>query len=77
MFALIAAVGAVLTGLLGGAFRVALAEPLGWWLRLLQWVRDRGDWRLALPIIGAAMTVGLGRLVVRWSPEAAGSGWRP
>lgn len=73
-FAAIAAVGGIVTGLLGGTFRMALAEASVWWLRFLQWAREMGDWRLVLPVIGAAVAVGIARLIVRWSPEAAGSG---
>lgn len=63
-----------MTGLLGGLFRLALAEAGAAWEALLVWARDLGGWRLALPVLAAAVAVGLARLSVRWSPEAAGSG---
>lgn len=71
---LLAALGGVLTGLLGGAFRWCLAAVGVRWEALLVWARDLGGWRLVLPVLGAAVAVGLARFIVRWSPEAAGSG---
>lgn len=72
--AALAAVGGVLTGLLGGSFRLCLRIAGEWWERLLLWARDLGEWRLVLPVAGAAIAVALARLVVRWVPQAAGSG---
>lgn len=72
--ALLTGLGAIVTGLLGGLFRLALAEAGASWEALLVWARDLGGWRLALPVLAAAVAVGLARLTVRWSPEAAGSG---
>ncbi len=71
---LLAVLGGILTGLLGGAFRVVLVEAARWWETLLVWARDLGGWRLVLPVLGAALGVAVARLLVRWSPEASGSG---
>jgi len=73
-FALLAAVGGAITGLLGGLFRLSLRETAQFWDTFLLWARDAGGWRLLLPVIGAALAVAVARLTVRWSPEAAGSG---
>jgi CIC family chloride channel protein len=70
----LAVVGGVMTGLLGGAFRLTLVEVGRWWESLLVWARDLGGWRLTLPVLGAALAVALARLIVRWSPESSGSG---
>lgn len=72
--ALLAVVGGVLTGLAGGLFRYALVKTGDWWIQFGQWARELGGWRLLLPVLGAAVAVGLARLVVRWAPESGGSG---
>ncbi len=72
--AMLAVIAGVLTGLAGGLFRYALAKTGAWWIEFGQWARDLGGWRLVLPVLGAAVAVGLARLVVRWSPESGGSG---
>lgn len=73
-FVLLAAIGGAITGLLGGLFRVVLLISGDAWLRMLAWARDIGGWRVLLPVLGAALAVALARWIVRWSPEAAGSG---
>lgn len=72
--AVLAAIAGLMTGLAGGLFRWALLKTGDWWLGVVQWARDLGGWRLLLPIVGAAVAVGLARLVVRWAPESGGSG---
>ncbi len=70
----LSALGGALTGLVGGAFRLVLAESFRVWQQFLEWARDLGGWRVLLPVAGAALAVALARLIVRWVPEAAGSG---
>lgn len=70
----LAIIGGALTGLIGGAFRLVLVESLKAWESFLEWARDLGGVRLLLPVLGAAIAVALARLIVRWVPEAAGSG---
>lgn len=72
--ALLAAIGGVLTGLAGGLFRFTLVKTGEWWVQFGEWARNLGGWRLMLPILGAAVAVGLARLIVRWAPESGGSG---
>lgn len=72
--AVLAAVGGIITGLLGGSFRWVLVQATGAWQDFLHWARDLGGARLLLPILAAALAAALARLLVRWAPEAAGSG---
>ncbi|MGB3014805.1 MAG: chloride channel protein, partial [Candidatus Nanopelagicales bacterium] len=72
--AFLSVLGGAVTGVLGGAFRLVLIESWRLWEQFLLWARDLGGWRLLLPVVGAAVAVGLARLIVRWSPESAGSG---
>lgn len=72
--AFVAALGGVVTGLLGGLFRLALRFAGQWWESLLMWCRELGGLRLVLPVVIAAVAVAAARAIVRWSPESAGSG---
>lgn len=72
--ALLAALGGVVTGVLGGLFRLALRYAGQWWEALLVWCRDLGGVRLLLPVVLAALAVAAARAIVRWAPESAGSG---
>lgn len=69
-----AALGGVVTGVLGGLFRLALRYAGQWWEALLVWCRDLGGVRLLLPVVLAALAVAAARAIVRWAPESAGSG---
>lgn len=72
--ALLAVVGGAITGLLGGTFRIVLVELTRSWNELLHWTRDSVGWRWLLPVALAALAAGIARLLVRWAPEASGSG---
>lgn len=72
--ALLAVVGGAITGLLGGTFRIVLVELARSWNELLHWTRDSVGWRWLLPVVLAALAAGIARLLVRWAPEASGSG---
>ena len=72
--ALLACIAGVLTGVLGGLFRLVLRWAETGWLQILDWSAGVGSWRVLLPILGAALATGVARAVVRTVPEAAGSG---
>ncbi|WP_433087225.1 ClC family H(+)/Cl(-) exchange transporter [Dactylosporangium sp. CA-052675] len=72
--AVLAVLGGVLTGLVAGLFRLSLSLANGYRGGLLGWARLGPSWRWAIPVLTAAVAVMLARLVVRWVPEASGSG---
>ena len=72
--AAVAAVGGVVTGVVGGTFRWLLAELTVYRDDLLVWARDAGPVRWVLPLALGAVAAALARSVVRVVPEASGSG---
>jgi CIC family chloride channel protein len=72
--ALLAVVGGALTGLIAGLFRLVLAWADVTRTDLLLWTRDAPLVRWVVPVVAAAVAVGLARLIVRFAPEASGSG---
>ena len=72
--ALIAVVAGALTGLVGGLFRLALQGANSLRLTILDWTREEPALRWIIPVVLAAAAVALARLIIRWAPEAAGSG---
>ena len=74
VLALVAAVGGAVTGLVGGAFRQLLVELTRRRDELLVWSQASGPVRWVVPVLLGAAAAALARLVVRWAPEASGSG---
>jgi len=74
VLALVAAVGGAVTGLVGGAFRQLLVELTVRRDELLAWAQSSGPVRWIVPVLLGAVAAGLARVVVRWAPEASGSG---
>ncbi|MBK9740998.1 MAG: ClC family H(+)/Cl(-) exchange transporter [Actinobacteria bacterium] len=72
--ALLAVIGGALAGLVGGLFRWALVRADLLRADLQQWAGDEPAVRWLVPVLCAAIAVGLARLIVRWAPEASGSG---
>lgn len=72
--ALIAVVAGALTGLVGGLFRLTLQGADSLRLTILDWTREEPAVRWLVPVLLAGIAVALARLIIRWSPEAAGSG---
>ena len=70
----LALVGGALAGLVGGLFRRSLAWADVARTTLLDWTREEPALRWAVPVLCAAAAVALARLVVRWVPDAGGSG---
>jgi CIC family chloride channel protein len=70
---LVAAVGGAITGLVGGAFRWLLVELDVRRDELLVWAQGSAA-RWVVPLVVGAGAAALARLVVRWAPEASGSG---
>lgn len=71
---LLALVGGVIAGVIGGLFRVALASADLLRREVLDWTREAPAVRWLVPFLLAAAAVALARLLVRWVPEASGSG---
>lgn len=71
---LLALVGGAIAGLIGGLFRVTLAAADLLRRDVLDWTREAPAVRWLVPLLLAAAAVGVARLVVRWVPEASGSG---
>jgi chloride channel protein, CIC family len=71
---LLAIVGGALAGLVGGLFRLALVAADAVRLLVLDWTREAPAARWLVPVVLAAVAVGIARLLVRWVPEASGSG---
>ncbi len=71
---IVAAVGGALAGLVGGLFRLTLAAAEVLRTEVLVWTREEPALRWAIPVLLAAASVALARLIVRWAPEASGSG---
>ncbi len=72
--ALLALLAGAITGVVGGPFRLALMHGEIWRPDLLDWTRDAPGVRWLIPVALAALAVALARLIVRWVPEASGSG---
>lgn len=72
--ALLAVVGGVLIGVVGGLFRLALREAERLRVDAVAWAESDLLVRGALLVLVAAVMVGLARYVVRLVPEAGGSG---
>lgn len=71
---LLTVAGGAITGLVGGLFRVCLDQAELARTTVLEWTRDAPAVRWLVPVLLAAVCVGLARLIVRFVPEAAGSG---
>ena len=72
--ALIAIIAGVITGFVGGLFRLALQGAASLRTSILDWTREEPALRWIIPVALAAIAVALARLIIRWVPEAAGSG---
>jgi CIC family chloride channel protein len=72
--ALLAIAAGLLAGLIGGTFRWLLAGAEGFRTDLLDWTREAPASRWLIPIVLAAVAVGIARLIVRFVPESSGSG---
>ncbi len=72
--ALLALAAGAVAGLVGGGFRWLLAVVEGLRTDLLVWTRDEPGTRWLIPVLLAAVAVGLARLIVRYVPESSGSG---
>lgn len=70
----VAIVGGLIIGLVGVAFRWTLIAAGTLWEAYLQWARNGSPVLWVLPVAAAAVAAGVARLMVRWAPEAAGSG---
>ena len=71
---LLAAVVGVLTGVVGGTFRLLLVRAEQWRLRMVEAAGAEPNVRWLVPIVVAAGLVALARSLVRLAPEASGSG---
>ncbi len=71
---LLALVGGAIAGLIGGLFRLALTSADLLRRDILDWTREAPAVRWLVPLLLAAAAVGVARLLVRWVPEASGSG---
>jgi CIC family chloride channel protein len=72
--ALVAVIAGLLIGVVGAAFRLVLRAATDLRLHFADYAHGLGWWGILLPIAGAAAGAGLARLLVRWAPEAGGSG---
>lgn len=72
--AIVAAIGGVLAGLLGGLFRWCLQQAYEFRIDLLGWADENPAARWIIPVAIAAIAVAAARLIVRFVPEASGSG---
>lgn len=72
--ALIAIVAGALTGLVGGLFRLSLMGANNVRTSILDWTREEPALRWIVPMVLAGAAVAIARLIIRWVPEAAGSG---
>lgn len=70
----VAVVGGAAVGIIGGLFRLALAAADVLRTGLVEWARTDVVVRGLVPVAAAAAAVALARLLVRWAPEASGSG---
>ncbi len=71
---LVAVIAGLLTGAVGAAFRLVLRAALDLRMHVADYAHGLGWWGILRPIAGVAAGAGLARLLVRWAPEAAGSG---
>ena len=72
--AIVAAIGGALAGLLGGLFRWFLQQVYELRIDLLAWADENPAARWIIPVAIAAIAVAAARLIVRFVPEASGSG---
>ncbi|MBI1351723.1 MAG: H(+)/Cl(-) exchange transporter ClcA [Actinomycetales bacterium] len=72
--ALVALAAGAVAGLVGGAFRWCLQEVELFRTTVLEWTQEAPAVRWLVPVLLAAIAVGLARLIVRFVPEASGSG---
>lgn len=72
--ALIAIVAGVITGIVGGLFRLTLVGADSVRTSLIDWAREAPEIRWIVPMVLAGVAVFIARLITRWVPEAAGSG---
>jgi chloride channel protein, CIC family len=70
----VAAVAGAIAGFAGALFRLALVWADGIRADVLDWTRDAPAIRWLLPVVLAGACVALARFIVRFVPEAAGSG---
>ena len=70
----LALLGGALAGLVGGLFRRALVQADVWRTEMLEWSQGAPQTRWLVPVLVCAVAVALARLIVRWYPEASGSG---
>ena len=71
---LVALLAGALTGAVGGAFRLVLRAAFDLRMRVADYAHGLGWWGILLPVAGVAAGAGIARLLVRWAPEAGGSG---
>ena len=74
MLTLLAIIGGILTGILGGVFRLALQGAQSFRADVLEWAAEAPALRWIVPVVLAGAAVALARLIIRWVPEAGGSG---
>ena len=74
MLTLLAIVGGILTGILGGVFRLALQGAQSFRADVLEWAAEAPALRWIVPVVLAGAAVAFARLIIRWVPEAGGSG---
>lgn len=70
----LAVVGGLLTGLIGGVFRWTLVQADDLRTDLVDWAQQWPVAGVLIPMGVAAVLVAIARHIVRWVPEAAGSG---
>lgn len=71
---LAAAVGGLLIGIVGAAFRYLLTEFDAWRPGFYAWTHALGWWGILIPVVSAAGCAALARFFVRCVPLASGSG---
>ena len=74
MLTLLAIIGGILTGILGGVFRLALQGAQSFRADVLEGAAEAPALRWIVPVVLAGAAVALARLIIRWVPEAGGSG---
>jgi len=71
---LLAVVAGLMTGVVGAAFRLGLSAADRLRADFVGSARGLGWWGVLLPVAGVAAGAAVARLLVRWAPEASGSG---
>ena len=74
MLCVLAVVCGVLIGFVGGAFRWCLREADQWRGDMLEWAHELPGPGWLIPVAVTATGAGLAALIVRWAPQASGSG---